>query len=75
MDEVAALMSAQLTQTGLTHRRHREDMHHTALLGSPVLLRQIMVNLFSNAVKYNRPGGCVDTSARENFVGRHDGIL
>ena len=67
MDEVAALMSAQLTQAGLTHRRHREDMHHTALLGSPVLLRQIMVNLFSNAVKYNRPGGCVDTSAREIF--------
>ena len=65
MQEVAALMNAQLTETGLHHGRHRGTMRHTALIGSPLHLRQIMLNLFSNAVKYNKPNGQIDTYAEE----------
>ena len=65
MDEVASLVNAQIEQTGLTHRRHRENIRHTALIGSPLQLRQILVNLLSNAIKYNRPGGSIDTLAKE----------
>ena len=38
---------------------------HTRLLGSPMHLRRILLNLVSNAVKYNHPGGRVDVSVRE----------
>ena len=65
MSEVSSLVNAQLIQGGLTHRIHRENMQHTFLIGSPLHLRQIMLNLFSNAIKYNKPGGTIDTYAKE----------
>lgn len=34
------------------------------VLGSPYHIRRILLNLYSNAVKYNRPGGRVDTELR-----------
>ena len=54
MQEVRALVDAQLTETGIEHRISRGHMVHTSLIGSPLQLRQIMVNLFSNAIKYNK---------------------
>ena len=36
----------------------RPSVHH--LLGSPLYLRQILLNLASNSVKYNKPGGSVE---------------
>lgn len=65
MHDVSSLVEAQIEKDGLTHRRHRENIQHTALVGSSLKLRQIMVNLFSNAIKYNKPGGAIDTYARE----------
>lgn len=35
------------------------------VIGSPTRLRQIMVNLFSNAIKYNKIGGTIDTYTEE----------
>lgn len=40
-------------------------MKHSQLIGSDLRLRQIMLNLFSNAIKYNKPGGKVDTYITE----------
>lgn len=65
MDEVASVMDAQITETGILHKKHRKNIRHTHLIGNPLHLRQIMLNLFSNAVKYNKTGGCVDTYAEE----------
>ena len=65
MNETASLVDAQLTETGIRHYRHRENIRHTALIGNPLHLRQIMVNLLSNAIKYNKPGGQIDTYAKE----------
>ena len=65
LHDVSSLVEAQIEKDGLTHRRHRENIQHTALVGSSLKLRQIMVNLFSNAIKYNKPGGSIDTYARE----------
>ena len=65
LHDVSSLVEAQIEKDGLTHHRHRENIQHTALVGSSLKLRQIMVNLFSNAIKYNKPGGSIDTYARE----------
>ena len=42
-----------------------EDVH---LVGSPLHLRQILINILGNAVKYNRPGGAVELCTEQ--VGR-----
>jgi len=34
--------------------------------GEPALFKQILVNLFQNAIKYNRPGGSIEVSAEQN---------
>ncbi len=65
MHNVSSLVEAQIEKDGLTHHRHRENIQHTALVGSSLKLRQIMVNLFSNAIKYNKPDGSIDTYAKE----------
>jgi two-component system, sensor histidine kinase len=65
MHGVSSLVEAQIEKDGLTHHRHRENIQHTALVGSSLKLRQIMVNLFSNAIKYNKLGGAIDTYAKE----------
>ena len=65
MNEVAALMDAQVIQTGLVHKKHRGIIRHTALYGSSLQLRRIMLNLISNSVKYNKPNGTIDTYATE----------
>ena len=65
MNEVAALMDSQVMQTGLVHRKHRGTIRHTALYGSSLQLRRIMLNLMSNSVKYNKPNGTIDTYATE----------
>ena len=65
MREVRVLVDAQLTEMGIEHRISRGHMVHTSLIGSPLQLRQIMLNLFSNAIKYNKEGGSIETYAGE----------
>ena len=65
MREVRVLVDAQLTETGIEHRISRGHMVHTSLIGSPLQLRQIMLNLFSNAIKYNKEDGSIETYAEE----------
>ena len=65
MDEVAGVMDAQITETGILHKKHRKNIRHTHLIGNPLHLRQIMLNLFSNAIKYNKRGGRIDTYVKE----------
>lgn len=65
MADVTSLVNAQLLEMKLSHHTYRKNLKHTILLGSPTRLRQIMLNLFSNAIKYNKVGGKIDTYAKE----------
>lgn len=65
MKEVAVLMQGQLEETGITHRKHRGNIQHSMLKGDTLQLQRIMMNLFSNAVKYNKANGTIDTYANE----------
>lgn len=49
----------------VTYTDQHESILHTNLIGSPVHLRQILQNISSNAIKYNRKGGFVHLTARE----------
>ena len=64
-DEVESLVDAQILESDISHERYRKNVQHTQLIGSDLRLRQIMLNLFSNAIKYNKPGGRVDTYITE----------
>lgn len=64
MADVTSLVNAQLLEMKLSHHTYRKNLKHTILLGSPTRLRQIMLNLFSNAIKYNKVGGKIDTYAK-----------
>ena len=60
-----ALNDAQISLGGITFISHPYELQHTKLIGSPLHLRQILLNLFNNAMKYNRPSGTIDTYTRE----------
>ena len=64
-DEVCKVVTMQAEQEGLTVQFEHEDVTDVFLLGSPVHLQKILINLFSNSIKYNRPGGSIYTSLRE----------
>ena len=67
MRDVSYLVKAQIMEMGLTHRTHRQNIQHVLLSGYPLQLRQIMLNLFSNAIKYNKKGGFIDTGAKRSL--------
>ena len=60
-----ALNDVQISLGGITFISHPYELQHTELIGSPLHLRQILLNLFNNAMKYNRPSGTIDTYTRE----------
>ncbi|WP_432631277.1 ATP-binding protein [Brotaphodocola sp.] len=65
MNEVASLIEGQLSETGIAYHAYRENLSHVHLLGSPLHLRQILLNILSNAIKYNKPNGTIDVYTRE----------
>ncbi len=53
-------------ENGITMKGQiKEDMPHPHLLGSPLHIRQIFVNIATNAIKYNKVGGSVTASIEE----------
>ena len=74
-DDVESLVAAQILESGISHERFRKDVKHAQLIGSGLRLRQIMLNLFSNAIKYNKPGGRVDTYITELSCNGHTALF
>ena len=61
LGQVRALDESLVEGTGLTYRCHPLAQEPVWVLGSPLHLRQILLNLFSNSVRYNKQGGTIDT--------------
>ena len=64
-DEVCKVLNYRAEQEGLTLEQTHVDVSNVNLIGSPVHLQKILTNLFSNSIKYNKPGGAIYTSLRE----------
>ena len=63
--EVDDIVRIQAEQSGLRLYTDHDDVHDADLLGSALYLKKILVNLYSNAIKYNKPGGSITTRLRE----------
>ena len=65
IDQVEVVVSAQVEAMEIRYESHREKVNHMMLSGDTLQIRRIMLNLFSNAIKYNKRGGRIDTYVKE----------
>ena len=63
--EAGEIVRFQAESTGLHVVEEHPDVRTVNLLGSALYLKKILLNLFSNCVKYNKPGGSIYTRLRE----------
>jgi len=59
LDNCMNIVSPKAEESGIRMEIRGIDIEHSCLIGSPLHLRQIMINVMGNAVKYNRPKGSV----------------
>ena len=69
--EVCAMVERQAADADITVTCEQDDIEHPYVVASPLHVKRMLVNLVSNAAKYNRPGGYVRYRCRE--VGCADG--
>lgn len=72
-EESLAVVEQQAAKAGLRTISDHIDGTNIWLIGSPLHYKQIMLNLYTNAIKYNKPGGLLYTNVEE--YSRTDDIL
>ena len=70
IDDCVDLVTLAAAQRHVTLHRDLEAGAGLSVLGDRQRLKQVLLNLLTNAVKYNREGGHVDISARTTVDGR-----
>lgn len=60
-DEILTITEMRASEAGITlnHKDCRINIEYPYIYGSPLHVRQIFVNILSNAIKYNKPGGSI----------------
>lgn len=65
VEELNSLIDAEISLQNITYHNHMENVVHTHLIGDALQLRRILINLLTNAIKYNKPNGTIDMYVRE----------
>ena len=65
VEELNSLIDAEISLQNITYHNHMENVVHTHLIGDALQLRRILVNLLTNAIKYNKSNGTIDMFVRE----------
>ncbi|MDE6974254.1 MAG: response regulator, partial [Lachnospiraceae bacterium] len=84
LDDCIMILSNQAQEKGIQLVLEKADLEHTRVIGNPLHLKQILMNVIDNALKYNRPHGsvfvrvsekaCQDKTADYQFVVEDTGI-
>lgn len=65
LDEVGETVSRSAEARGITIDQGEWQVPHPDLIGSPLHLKRTVMNILSNAVKYNRENGTISLGCRE----------
>ena len=69
---ISVIIKTKVSQEGQTLVRGKFETPSRYIYTSPLHLRQVFLNIYSNCVKYNKPGGSITTSTEclENEAGK-----
>ena len=66
INNIIGMLSNMAKENGVTiNALNMDEMNIPNVFSSPLHFRQIMLNVISNAIKYNKPGGRIDLSINE----------
>lgn len=65
LESCAAILSAQAEEKGVRLTLEEPETEHSRLVGNPLHLKQILMNVMDNAIRYNRSRGSVSVRVRE----------
>ncbi len=65
LDSTFSVIEQQASLQGIEFIHEPYQMEHCCVLGSETHIKRLVMNILSNAVKYNKPGGTVTTSCKE----------
>lgn len=69
LDDCVTIISPQADEAGIRLEMEKVGLRHSRLIGNPLHLKQILMNIIENAVIYNRPGGSVFIRVKETACG------
>ena len=72
--DIVTIELDRATEAGIIwdYERGKSKIPYPYIYGSPLHIRQIFLNIYSNCTKYNKPGGKITTVVES--LGDHDGI-
>mgnify|MGYP000004238041 FL=1 len=70
LDTIAGIMEKQAEKKGITIYR-RNNIRHNYILGSQGHLKRLIMNIVSNAIKYNKDNGKIYLACRERSCDGH----
>ncbi len=65
LETCITILSAHAEKRGLQLVLKEVDLPHSRLMGNPLQVKQILMNIIDNALKFNRPRGSVFVQAKE----------
>ena len=65
LDDFITILSPQAEEAEIQLTLKKVDLQHSRLIGNPLHLKQILMNVIDNAIKYNRPHGSVHVQVKE----------
>ena len=73
--DILVIVEQRAAEAGITleYDKSSERVIHNIVYGSPLHIRQIFLNIYSNCIKYNKIGGKVETTC--SCLGVQDGLV